>query len=306
MKTDILLTGASGFLGKEIRDILSGTYRFFTVGRQTVGTGATHIAADLSQGKMAQLPATGIVVHCAGKAHSIPRSAMEEEAFYQVNLQGTINLCQSLEGTNAIPESFIFISTVAVYGREEGVLITEDASLEGSSPYAKSKIMAEAYLQEWAAAHQVKLGILRLPLIAGAQPPGNLGAMIKGIRSGRYFRIGKADAKKSIVWAGDVAAIIPVVAEKAGIYNLTDGYHPSFSELEHCIAEGIGKKDPRSIPFSAAKLLAIAGDVLGDKFPVNSDKLKKLTNTLTFSDMKAKTLLNWKPSIVTEKMRFIV
>lgn len=306
MKTDILLTGASGFLGKAIISTLEGTYRFFTIGRQVVEPGDRHLTADLSDGIINNLPAAGIVVHCAGKAHSVPKTAAEEQAFFKVNYQGTINLCESLEASGTIPRAFVFISTVAVYGKDEGVLIAEDHPLLGDTPYAKSKIMAEQYLEEWARKHNVTLGILRLPLIAGSNPPGNLKAMIDGIRSGRYLGIGKADARKSIVWAGDVAAIIPGVAEKGGAYNLTDGCHPSFRELEHTIALALNKKDPVSIPLPLAKLIAIAGNILGNRFPLNSNKLKKITTTLTFNDMKARTLLNWKPSVVTEKIRLIV
>lgn len=306
MKTDILLTGASGFLGREIIDTLGDRYHFITLGRQSPVSGNRHIGADLTSGIVINLPAVKYVVHCAGKAHSIPDSTEEKEAFFKVNFQGTVNLCQSLEKAAAIPEAFVFISTVAVYGREEGVLITEDHPLEGDTPYAKSKIMAEEYLAEWCDRHRVKLSILRLPLIAGNNPPGNLKALIRGIKSGKYLSIGKANARKSIVWAKDIAEIIPIAAETGGIYNLTDGNHPSFRELEHCIARGIGKKDPWSIPMPLAKMMAFTGDILGNRFPVNSDKLRKITTTLTFSDSKAKKALNWQPSVVTDKIRFIV
>jgi nucleoside-diphosphate-sugar epimerase len=306
VKIDILLTGASGFLGREIIDTLGGRYNFVTLGRQSPILGDRHIGADLTAGMVINLPAVKYVIHCAGKAHSIPDSVEEKEAFYKVNFQGTVNLCQSLEKAAGIPEAFVFISTVAVYGKEEGVLIAEDHPLEGDTPYAKSKIMAEQYLEEWCSKHHVKLSILRLPLIAGNNPPGNLKTMIKGIRSGKYLSIGKANAKKSIVWAKDIAGIIPTAAETGGIYNLTDGDHPSFRELEHCIARGMGKKDPWSIPLPVAKLMALTGDILGNSFPVNSKKLRKIITTLTFSDQKAQKALNWKPSVVTDKIRFIV
>ena len=44
------------------------------------------------------------------------------------------------------PKALVFISTVAVYGCESGELITEEHPLEGETPYAKSKILAEEYL----------------------------------------------------------------------------------------------------------------------------------------------------------------
>ena len=87
------------------------------------------------------------VIHLAGKAHIVPRTNEEIKTFYDVNYQGTVNLCKSLELVG-IPKSFIFVSTVAVYGCEEGENIDETHPLNGTTPYAKSKIMAEKFLQK--------------------------------------------------------------------------------------------------------------------------------------------------------------
>ncbi|MEP7106937.1 MAG: hypothetical protein ABI760_03130 [Ferruginibacter sp.] len=48
-----------------------------------------------------------------------------------------------------------------------------------------------------------------------------------------------------------------------------------------------------SLPILAAKLPGIAGDIFGTIFPINSDKLKKITSTLTFDDTRARTKLEW-------------
>jgi len=74
-----------------------------------------------------------------------------------------------------VPESFIFVSTVAVYGCETGEDIDENHPLKGNTPYALSKIQAEKFLTEWCHTNNVKLGIIRPSLIAGPNPPGNLG-----------------------------------------------------------------------------------------------------------------------------------
>ena len=53
-------------------------------------------------------------------------------------------MCAALEKVG-VPKALVFISTVAVYGRDFGELITELHPLNGNTPYAKSKIMAEKY-----------------------------------------------------------------------------------------------------------------------------------------------------------------
>lgn len=246
------------------------------------------------------------VIHSAAKAHVVPQSADEEALFYQINTQGTKNLCAALEAANKMPRQFVFISTIAVYGLEEGENIDETFPLKGSSPYAKSKILAEQFLQEWTSKHNIILTILRLPLVAGPKPPGNLGAMIKGIQTGKYLSIGKADAKKSIVWAEDVAKLIPHVASIGGVYNLTDGQHPTFGQIEQEIARLLSSKPPIKVPLWFAKCLAMVGDVLGQKFPINSRKLLKITSTLTFNDQKARREINWNPTPVLQNIKHIL
>ena len=226
----------------------------------------------------------------------------EIEMFYQVNLNGTKNLCAGLEKAG-VPTNFIFISTVAVYGMDTGENISESAELKGCTPYALSKIHAEQFLQGWCEENSVKLSILRLPLIAGANPPGNLGAMINGIKRGRYFSIGDADARKSIVMAVDVARLLPALDGKIGVYNLSDGYDPSFGELEMLIARMHGKRKPYSIPLWLARLIARCGDLMGRHAPINSYKLDKIVKPLTFSSKKAQTELGWKPLRVLDNFK---
>jgi nucleoside-diphosphate-sugar epimerase len=264
----LLFTGASGFLGNNIIPFLEKNYEITTVGL----TDNDNIKINIANEIPSLSEHYDIVLHAAGKAHSVPKTETEKQVFFDVNYQGTINLCKALE-KSGVPKAFVFISTVAVYGCEFGENITEDHSLNGDTPYAKSKIMAEDYLTEWCAKNGVILGILRPSLLAGHNAPGNLGAMIDGIKTGKYFRIGNGLAQKSVLMAGDIARLIPTLAEIGGIYNVCDNHHPTFAELEVLIAKQLNMKIPRSIPFWVAKSFAIVGDLIGRKAPINSSKL---------------------------------
>jgi nucleoside-diphosphate-sugar epimerase len=293
----ILLTGASGFLGKTIKEILKD-YNIITCGRSNA-----EVVVDLTN-TVPVLPPCNVVIHAAGKAHSVPKTKKEAASFFDVNLNGTANLLKGLKNST-LPTSFVFISSVSVYGLETGELIKENASLLAKDPYGKSKIQAEKLVQNWCEKNQIVCTILRLPLVAGTTPPGNLKAMIQGIKKRYYFNIGGGIARKSMVLAEDVAKIIPVAANIGGVYNLTDGCHPNFSELSQVIAKQLGKSPPLNIPLWIAKLLAKAGDLIGTQAPINSDKLKKLTSDLTFDDSKAQKLLGWKPTHVLSGFRIL-
>ena len=294
----LLFTGASGFLGNTVYPLLSEYYEVSTIGLALEDDYTLNLAQEIPILKEKY----DIVFHAAGKAHSVPKDEVEKQSFFNVNLQGTKNLCKAFEN-NGIPKAFIFVSTVAVYGCDCGENITEDHPLNGMTPYALSKIQAEQYLQEWCNKHHVTLGIIRPSLIAGPNPPGNLGAMINGIRNGKYFSIAGGRARKSVLMVQDIANLIPLLAEKGGIYNVCDTYQPTFRELESVICRQLGKSMPLSIPYWLAKSMAVIGDCLGSKAPVNSLKLNKITKSLTFSNEKAMRELGWKPMNVLENFK---
>ncbi len=294
----LLFTGASGFLGINILELLRQRYLITTVGLTAIDNIQCNIAEEIPE----LSEKYDIVLHAAGKAHSVPKTEAESKVFFDVNLLGTKHLCAALENTG-LPKSFIFISTVAVYGIETGENITEDYPLNGTGPYALSKIQAEQFLKEWCGINNVTLTILRPSLIAGPNPPGNLGAMIKGISTGKYLSIGGGKARKSVLMVQDIANLIPLVADKGGVYNVCDSHHPSFRELEELICRQLNKSGVISVPFCVAKLLANVGDLLGKYAPINSDKLYKITKSLTFSNEKAGSTLGWEPLSVLDNFR---
>ncbi|MES2647126.1 MAG: NAD-dependent epimerase/dehydratase family protein [Bacteroidota bacterium] len=286
---NVLITGSGGFLGKYLVNHLSAQNTLHTLSRSN----SNFYSIDLAT----QIPVIttkyNLVVHAAGKAHSIPKSKEEAEDFYTVNELGTRHLCQGFENAGLYPDHFVFISSVAVYGLETGNMINEESPLLGKSPYAKSKINTELFLESWCNNKPVKLTILRLPLIAGINPPGNLGSMIRAINKNRYFNIGRGDARKSMVLAEDVAKAIPFAAAAGGTYNLTDGSNCTMATLSKLIAKQLGKPDPKSIPVWLAKLIAFVGNIYGQSAPLNTSKLTKLMCTLTFDDTKARKAFGW-------------
>lgn len=294
----LLFTGGTGFLGKNIMPLLTKTYEVVTCGIAPDDT----IKANLAKEAPQLDHHFDIVLHACGKAHVVPKTEAEKQAFFDVNYQGTVNLCSALEKVG-VPKALVFISTVAVYGCEYGNLITEEHPLNGGSPYAKSKIMAEKYLTEWGKKHNVVLGILRPSLLAGKNAPGNLGAMVNGVRKGFYMNIAGGSVVKSILMAEDIARILPFLIEKGGIYNVCDTRQPSFGELSISVAEQLGKRKPMSIPYWMAWCMAKVGDLLGSKAPINSYKLKKMTKSLTFSNEKARRELGWEPMDVLENFK---
>lgn len=284
----LLLTGSTGFLGRIIKE----TLKDYNI------TGLARSNSDINTNLATTMPILGkydLVIHTAGKAHSIPKSEISANEFFLVNVTGTLNLLKALS-TYGLPKAFVFVSSVAVYGVEEGMDITEDAELQAVTPYGLSKVQAEGHVKQWGEENNVAVSILRLPLLVGSSPTGNLELMIKAICRGYYFRIGSGNVLKSMVLAEDIAALIPKLVNVTGTYNLTDGGNVSNKDIENHIAAHFNRKI-KTIPYLVAYILAKAGDYLSI-LPINTYNLSKLTSTLTFSTEKARRELNWKPKPV--------
>ena len=294
----ILLTGDNGFLGKHIKKYFIDQFFSF----QTLNRTNADYKYDLYKTVPIFSNRFETVIHCAGVAHKVPKNQLESNLIFNTNVRSTEHLIIGLEEIG-IPKKFVFISSVSVYGCSSGILIKEDALLMASDAYGKSKILCEKIITDWCEKHNIKYTILRLPLIVGSNPPGNLGDMIKAIKNNYYFNIRNINPKKSMVLAQDVASIILKASEVGGVYNLTDGYHPTLVDLSNLISQQLNKDKVITLPYFFIKLIARIGDILIPILPINTKKLNKLENDLTFDDTSAKIAINWHPAKVLDKFK---
>ncbi len=316
-KENLLLTGRGGFLGHYLYDTLNVHFDVNGLGLSS----ENDYVQDLSSDTFTLSRPFSYVIHAAGKAHVQSNSKEEQQEFFDVNVKGTQTLLDSLDDQPASISLFIFISSVAVYGDSHKGQIDENSALLGETAYAKSKIKAEELVRSWCEERDVNFIILRLPLIIGANAPGNLGALVTSISSGKYVQINDLATRRSMVLASDVSRFILELINKnasgqiRAVYNLTDGCHPYLSELENSISEKYQKpirfrvplvivKSIRSMLIPLVKLSAMIGihAPLEDVF----EKLNKLLSTLTFSDAKARRDLGWSPSPVLSFYRQVI
>ena len=306
----LLLTGYPGFLARSIKVWFEqqgwsvDTLGLLKLSTEEKGSG-THVVCNLAE-QVPTLPKGryDLVIHAAGKAHVIPRTAEEAAAFFAVNVQGTANLLAALQNTP--PRAILFISSVGVYGLISGEAVTEEAALLAEDPYGKSKIEAEKLILNTAFPEPVRRGIVRLPLIAGANAPGNLGSMFRAMRKGLYFNVGSGAARRSVILLRDIAPFLAELAERGGVYNLTDGRDLSFAELYSGLRKLNQFPYRPGLPFWCATLLALTGEVIQKithrQFLFNQRRLRQMTQTLTFSGGAALRDFSWRPHPVLDHL----
>lgn len=293
---NILLTGATGFIGSCIRQRLK-QHSIISVSRKN-----SDINIDLSKSITNCLPECEMIIHAAGSAHFSSRKSRIIDDKYVGNASLTANLIQSICESNIKPKRIIFLSSVAVYGLIEGENISEDVPLNASDSYGAGKRDAENMIIEFCSKNNITYTILRLPLVYGKNAPGNLNKLRKAINSGICIYPSSKNVKRSIVYVNDVIDILIPASKIGGIYNLTDGVNPNIRDLIFTIkSSSICLIIP--IPLFICKMIVAIFKILQLQKYFNQYHIDKLTKSLTFSDEKARKVFNWQPQSVLKVIR---
>lgn len=294
--TKLLLTGSSGFVGSNLYDLLHQDFELYGLDISTNGRFLQE--RMFSWDNLDRLPEVDAIIHLAGKAHDTSDTT-EEAEYFEVNLGLTQKIFDHFLRSKA--EKFIFFSSVkAVCDSVEGAL-TEEAIPVPKTSYGKSKLAAEEYLREnmegWKDGVMEKNGksvyILRPCMIHGPGNKGNLNLFYKVVQKGIPWPLGAFDNQRSFASISNVGYIVRRLIEEpipSGFYQIADDEPLSTNELVDLIAESLGRKTRIwNLPKGFITTLARLGDVL--RLPLNSERLKKLTESYVVSNEKIKSVM---------------
>lgn len=183
----ILVTGGAGYIGSHIvhaladrgtpvlvlDDMSNGCRALLPPGVELVRGNCGDEA--LVRATIRRAGVTGIV-HCAGSI-SVVESVENPAKYYRNNVANALTVAEAALAEGV--ERFLFSSTATVYGAPEAERLAEDLPLAPVNPYAASKAMVERILMDLAAAHPLKLGILRYFNVAGADSRLRTGQLSK-------------------------------------------------------------------------------------------------------------------------------
>lgn len=274
----VLITGASGFVGTNLTTYLLGEGFDISI---------------LSLRNAWKLPSDDIdaIIHLAGKAHDTANTSAEEE-YFKINRDLTIQLFDDFL-KSSIRDFFYFSSVKATADTINGILDENHAS-DPKTPYGKSKLEAEKYLLSQKLPEYKRLFIIRPCMIHGPGNKGNLNLLYKIVEKSLPWPLAGFENKRSFLSIGNLNFLIMKILEHrsvpSGIYNFSDDQSLSTNELVSVIANTIGQK-PKLWNISPwlISLVAKIGDII--KLPLNSERLKKLTESYVVSNAKIKAVL---------------
>ncbi|ROT99308.1 NAD-dependent epimerase/dehydratase family protein [Marinobacter halodurans] len=228
MAKKLLVTGASGFVGRELcKHLVSTGYEVIGVTRSDradLPPGAILHRCNLEKDFLGDslLRDVDCIVHLAGQAHGKGGEDHQElDHFRQVNVDVTLRLAKAALDSGV--RRFVFVSSIGVHGAiTDGRPISEQAPFNPESPYAVSKMEAElALIRLFEEEGESELTIVRPPLVYGDQAPGNFGKLLKLARMGIPLPLGRCSNRRNIISLSQLAAFMAVCIDHPAAGNET-------------------------------------------------------------------------------------
>lgn len=303
----ILVSGATGFIGRRVVENLRSLGKNYRTLVRTSESDSSAIVADLIQPISLYPACEGVeqVIHCAGYAHAFSSLSENDSAeHWQTNFQGTRNLVEA--AGRAGVKRFVFLSSVKAMGDPGDMMVDEDFSKEPEGAYGQSKRAAEQVVLDSGARYGMHVVNLRLAMAYGAGGRGNLERMGRLVRRGVFPPLPETGNHRSLVHVNDVVSAINLVANdgraSGKTYIVASAESPSGRALFDAMRTVQGLPPCRwSVPLTALR----AGGALGDtleaifrrRFPVDSEVLNRLLGSAWYSSAKIERELGWRAQI---------
>lgn len=303
----VLLTGASGFVGRGVqaRLLADGVHRLRCAQRNApvaplVGVEyclapSLEAEADWSQA----LADVDAVIHCAARVHVMHEQAADPLAeFRRANVEGTLRLAH--QAVAAGVRRFVFVSSIKVNGEQTlpGQAYRADDVSNATDPYGISKREAEDELLALAAEAGLEVVIVRPPLIYGPGVKANFLSMMRWLQRGVPLPFGAIDNRRSLVALDNLVDLLVVClshpAASGQRFLVCDGEDLSTTELLRRLSAALGRP-ARLLPVPQA-LIERAAILLGRR-QLN----QRLCGSLQISMDKTRERLGWTPPLTVDQ-----
>ncbi len=314
----VLVTGASGFIGKRLVSQLVGRHERVSclVRAESNLDGLKELDVQLLSGDVTDPKSVvrglaesraGTVIHLAGLVRARNRSD-----FTRVNVGG-VDAVAAACAAQGDPPVLVIVSSLAA----AGPCLADRVRVESDTPapvshYGRSKLAGEHVAAKYAGT--VPITIVRPPIVFGPGDRAMLEVFRPIARWGVHAVPGKqgGDHRVSLVHVDDLVDGILLAAEKGerlhdrgpqghGVYFLSAEDCPTYADLGTFIARALGLTPPTVIrvPSPVLKSLGICGDLMSHIRRrvgwINSDKMSEAlaAGSWTCSSVKAREQLGW-------------
>ena len=305
---NILITGIHGFIGsnfiRTLRDkhTLYGLDIIFPCRDGVIQTFSWRDIEPTSF-PFQILPKFDAIIHLAGKAHDTKNQSVAQ-SYFDINTGLTQKIFDFFMESSA--KKFIFFSSVKAAAESViGDILTEDMIPTPVGPYGESKIKAEEYIKEHFeySTTDKQVYILRPCMIHGPGNKGNLNLLYNVVKKGIPWPLGDFENRRSFTSIDNLCCVIEGLLIKdvpTGIYHMGDDEALSTNELIVIMCEAM-EKQPRIWKMNKRFMEGCAGLGTLLHLPLNTERLRKLTENYVVSNAKIKAALGIDKLPVTAK-----
>ncbi|MDD5389705.1 MAG: SDR family oxidoreductase [Gallionellaceae bacterium] len=295
----VLVTGASGFVGGALCEVLSHVdHDVIPAVRCSRTIHNERVVGQIGPDTDWSPALRGIdtAVHLAARVHVMSdKEGNPLAAFRSVNTDGTLNLARQCAVAGV--RRFVFISSIKVNGEGRKQPYSESDLALPQDAYAISKWEAEQGLREIESATGMEVVILRPPLVYGPGVGANFLRLMRMVEKRRPLPFGRVENRRSLLYLGNFTDAIrlclehPAAAGKT--YLLSDGEDVSSADLARRLARAMNR--PARLLSVPAFWLRMAGVLSG-----RSAEIDRLLGSLVVDSSKIRQELGWRPPFSME------
>jgi len=282
MTKDVLVTGATGFIGRRLAEVLvaSGNNVRLLVRERSRLSDALRDSCQIIVGALenenALVEATrqvATVYHCAANV----RTWGAWESYYETNVLGLENLLRAIHKANTILPRLVHLSTVDVYGFPAEPC-DETAPLDDAGfHYGRSKILAEELIQKDSRQSGLPYTILRPCNVIGPRSP-LIARVGRGLKAGLMMTVDGGSCNAGIIYIDNLVRIIMKSADTSltlnEVYNVRDNYDVSWKQFIKVLRKAIdGRGIVFNFPFPVANGMAVVLSSLHRRLNIGREPL---------------------------------
>ncbi len=295
----VLVTGASGRLGRrlcgefldsglEVRGLVGNAQQI-----NTLPPGTVPFVGDITEEAVLRRACSGAdaVYHLAAIVSQRSRGPKE---IIRVNAHGTAAVLKAAESEKV--RSFIFPSSVDVYGIRRSEVLTEESSVHPTDMYGHSKALAEHQITHFGG--RLRYTIFRTAAIYGPGFESSFFKVFRMISEGRLYIVGDGNNSMSLVHINDVTKAMALAESSdrgSSIYNLSDGKRYTQNQLVEMASGLLNVPVPRKhVGVLMARMFARAAGI-------DQDELRFITSNRILDTSKIRKELGFRPRMQMQR-----